>query len=103
MSYTYGNVITQSVTLRKAGVVEVDGAVLQGFPNGVGYWTCRLSIDGVVVWQPGGTNFEVTVQIGGLRYCDAGERVVTLDWAADTNVRLEQAFIKIKGFNNTTS
>lgn len=103
MSYSYGNVITQSVTLRKAGVIEVDGAVLQGFPTGPGYWTCRLTIDGVVVWQPGGNNLEVTVHIGGLKYCEAGSREVQLDWAADTNVSLQQAFLKIKGFNNTTS
>lgn len=97
----YNQVLTKTVTLPVAGVVNVEGVALLGFPSGPAQWGFGLYIDGTLVWYPQGNVAQVCVPLTGLKLCDAGPRTVELKWSAATNVRLEAAVLKIMGFNNT--
>ena len=97
----YNMILTKTITLPIAGVIEVDGAALLGFPTGPGQWGFGLYIDGTLVWAPQGNNTQVSQPLGGIKACDAGQRVIELKWSADAHVRLHSAYLKIKGFNNT--
>jgi hypothetical protein len=99
MAYT--TVLTKTVTLPVDGVIEVDGAVLLGFPSGAAQWGFGLYIDGALVWAPQGNNLQVSQHIGGIKACSAGPRVIELKWSAAPSVKLHSAYLKIKGFNNT--
>lgn len=97
----YNQVLSKTVTLPVAGVVDVDGVALLGFPSGAAQWGFGLYIDGTLVWYPQGNVAQVCVPLTGQKLCAAGPRTVELKWSADPAVRLEAAILKIKGFNNT--
>lgn len=97
----YNTILTKTITLPVAGVIEVDGAALLGFPNGPAQWGFGLYIDGMLVWAPQGINAQVSQPLGGIKACAAGPRVVELKWSAASTVLLHSAYLKIKGFNNT--
>ena len=93
-------VLSKTITLPVAGVVDVDGAALQSFSPGNSAWRFELWIDGELVWAPSGTAPGDVVAIGGTKFCTAGDRLVELRWAAATNITLKSRYLKIRGFNN---
>ena len=93
-------VATTTVTLKEAGLVDVDGAAMQGFSAIPASWAFELWIDGTIVWNPSGTYPGDVIPVGGVLHCEAGDRVVMLKWRGDSHLTLGPRYLKVRGFNN---
>lgn len=93
-------VLTTTVTLKEAGLVDVDGAAMQAFSAIPASWGFELWIDGTVVWNPSGTYPGDVIAIGGILHCEAGDRIVLLKWRGNSHVTLGPRYLKVRGFNN---
>jgi hypothetical protein len=95
---------SKTIHLPVPGIIEVEGAAQQSAQSGSGQstrWSFNLYIDGLLVWNPGGSVPLDCVYLGGCKYCEAGDRTIELRWIADPSITVTRAFLKIKGLNNT--
>lgn len=97
----YITIKQKTIVLPTSAVVEVSGLAVQGFPNGANQWGFKLTIDGQLFYSQGFVA-QVSVPLGGMKECDAGPRVIKLEWSAHPSVKLASGYLAIKVFGNTT-
>lgn len=98
----YDTVLSTTVRMPVAGIIDVDGYAMQQFSAPTGAWSFQLWVDGSLLWSPGGIAIADTVALGGVKYCEAGDRVILLRWSGATSVTLLARFLKVRGFNNVS-
>lgn len=98
---TWVTVLSKAVVLPVAAVVRVSGVAVQGFPSGANQWGFQLYVDGELFYSQGFVA-QVSIPLGGWKFCAAGSRLIELKWSAHPSVSLQSAFLTIEGILNTT-
>ena len=81
-------VISTSITLAEAGVIEAFGTLEQGWTSGFVGWQVNLTIDGTTVFDTGtvaGGAFQQAVAVSGALSVGAGSHTVYLNWVGATS------------------